>query len=312
MTTDTTTGPAVETVRLGHPRFTGANIRTWIGFKHFMYLVEEAILEWFRRQGQAPGRLYLEHGLGLEIVDSSVLLPAVLELDDEVTALVAPAAGGEPGRFSVRLLVTRDGREVSVLRGRVSVVLVAEKDPPGSAPAGALRPLVVAEAGGGGPGTAITGDVAATLTPHGSTALLWSWRTAYQHCHYSDRVQHSAYVAALEDVVERFLADRGISVRRMLAERAWIPVVSRARVTLLADVHMEETVHTTFVVTDVLRGTTFDGRMDCYVRRGDRLVHTATATILHGYAVSRGPGAGRLAELDAPTVAALTGGPARR
>jgi len=306
MTTETTSG---EMVRLGHPRFAGANIRTWIGFKHFMYLVEEAVLEWFRRQGWAPGRLYHEHGLGLEIVDCSVLLPATLDLDDIVTARVTPAG---PGRFSVRLLVTREGHEVSVLRGRVSVALVAEKEAPGSAPAGPLQPLVVPEIAGAGTDMAVTGDVEATLAPPDSPVFLWSWRAAYYHCHFSDRVQHSAYVSALEEVVDRFLADRGVSVRRMLAERAWIPVVSRARVTLLGDVHMEETVHTTFAVVDVLRDTTYEARMDCYVRRADRLVHAATARILHGYAISRGPGAGRLAELDASTLAALTEGRAPR
>jgi hypothetical protein len=47
--------------------------------------------------------------------------------------------------------------------------------------------------------------------------------------------------------------------------------------------------------------------MDCFVHRGAELVHVATARILHGYAVSRGEGAGRLAEFDDSTIAALTG-----
>ena len=33
------------------PRYEGANIRTWIGFKHLMYLAEEAVLEWLRIRG---------------------------------------------------------------------------------------------------------------------------------------------------------------------------------------------------------------------------------------------------------------------
>jgi hypothetical protein len=149
--------------------------------------------------------------------------------------------------------------------------------------------------------------VAATLAPAGSAAHLWSWRAPYFYCHFSDRVQHSGFVRALEDVVDRFLAARGLSVGTLLAERAWIPVVSRARVQLVEAAHMEETIHTTFVVTDILRGVMFDGRMDCHVRRGDRLVHVATAQILHGYAISRGPDAGSLATLDDAVVAALTG-----
>jgi acyl-CoA thioesterase FadM len=149
-------------------------------------------------------------------------------------------------------------------------------------------------------------EVGAVLAEAGSSGFLWSWRIPYYYCHFSDRIQHSAYVRALEEVVDRFLADRDRSVGRMLAERAWIPVVSRARVRMLADAHMEEVVHTTFTVTDVFKATTYDARMDCYVRRGDRLVHTATARIMHGYAISRGEAAGRLAELDPDTITALT------
>ena len=140
--------------------------------------------------------------------------------------------------------------------------------------------------------------------------FLWSWRARYFHCHFSDRVQHSAYVRALEEVVDRFLADRGLSIPRLLGERGWIPVVSRARVQILADAHMDEVVHTTFVVEDVLRGLAYDARMDCYVERDGRLVHTATAKILHGYAGSAGEEAGRVVELDDETVAALTRGAA--
>ena len=32
------------TVVHAYPAYEGANIRTWIGFKHFMYLVEQAVL----------------------------------------------------------------------------------------------------------------------------------------------------------------------------------------------------------------------------------------------------------------------------
>ena len=290
----------------GRPRYEGANIRTWIGFKHFVYLVEEAVLHWFRERGLGARRLYHDFGLGLELVDVSVQLPAYLEVDDEATAFVTE---GRPGRFSVRLSVERDGTAVPVLSGKVTVALVQEEtsaEPvpdelaqlvvPGSAAARTAEPRDLELAPGG---------VEATLQP-----FLWSWRARYFHCHFSDRVQHSAYVRALEEVVDRFLADRGLSIPRLLGERGWIPVVSRARVQILADAHMDEVVHTTFVVEDVLRGLAYDARMDCYVERDGRLVHTATAKILHGYAGSAGEEAGRVVELDDETVAALTRGAA--
>jgi acyl-CoA thioesterase FadM len=307
----TTTADQMAIV-VGHPRYEGANIRTWVGFKHFMYLAEEAVVQWFRDRRAGPRQLYHEHGLGLQVVDSSARFPAVLEVDDEVIADVLPR---EPGRFSVRLVVERDGSSVTVLTGRVRVALVAERDAPGRQPPPAdLAPLVVPSSAAAAPAgerrhlqIAPGSDVQSVLAPPGSGTFLWSWRAPYYYCHYSDRLQHSGYIRALEEVIDRFLADRGISVGRMLDERGWIPVVSRARVQLLDDARMEETVHTTLVVDDVLKGLTWDARMDCYVQRGDRLAHTATARILHGYAVSRGAGAGRLAALDEATLAALTG-----
>jgi acyl-CoA thioesterase FadM len=284
-----------DTWRL-RPRYAGANIRTWIGFKHFMYLVEEAVLNWFRERGWGPQDLYHRYGAGLEIIDSSVLLPSVLEIDDEVDARVSWL---EPGRFGVRMTVMRAGKVVTVLRGRIAVALVTE--PQASAIAAApecLAPLVVPTV------SALAQPVA---PPPQATPFGWQWRARYFHCHYSDRVQHGSYVQALEEVVDRFLAQRGLSVPRMLAQRGWIPVVSRARVRLLADAHMDEQIRTTFAVTEIVKDRAFDGRMDSYVIGSDHPRHVATAQILHGYATSRGQAAGTLTELDPATVKALTG-----
>lgn len=300
-----TLSPA-PTVLHGRPAFEGANIRTWIGFKHFMYLLEQAMLQWLRDQGSGARELFAGHGLGFEITDCSVQLPAVLELDDEVQAEVTATRGN---RFAVQLSVLRDGARVTVLRGKVTVALVRERAAEAHRPAPEpLAGLEVAElTSTAEPRVMPAGQTAESVLTADPAAFLWSWRAPYFYCHYSDRVQHSGYVRALEEVVDRYLADRGISVGRMLAERAWIPVVSRARVRLLAAAHLEETIHTVFTVTDMLRGIMFDGRMDCYVQRSDQLVPVATAQILHGYAIAAGPDAGGMAKLDDGVVAALLG-----
>ena len=304
-----------KTVFHGRPAFEGANIRTWIGFKHFMYIVEAAILEWLKDQGTSARDLYLNHGLGLEIVDFSVQLPAVLELDDDVRAEVV---GGKGNLLNVALFTHRDGEDVTVLKGKVRVALVREDTAPdGHKPA----PTVLAEFEVGDVAEASTvkgaepirlapGQTAESVLAANPAAYLWSWRAPYPYCHYSDRVQHSGFVRTLEEVVDRFLDHRGISVGRLVRERQWIPVVSRARVQLISAVHMEETVHTVFTVTDILRGIMCDGRMDCYVQRGDELIPVVTAQILHGYAIAAGEGAGGMADLDEETAAILLGGPA--
>ena len=293
--------PTATSRLVTRPAYAGANIRTWIGFKHFTYLVEAAVLQWFRDRGCGPGRLYHEHGLGLSVIDCSLLLPHVLDVDDEVVCQARFMGGG---RFSVRLLVAG----VSVCRARVAVVLVREKDAPGhQVPPGLDVPVVDAIGPQAPPISLPAGADPLDVVRGARETFGWSWRAPYFCCQYSDRVAHSGYVRALEETVERFLADRHISVGRMLVERGWIPVVSRSRVRLLADAHMEETILTTFRVEEVLRGLTYDARMDCHVARDGRLVPVATARIMHGYAVSRGPTAGQLAELDPPVLAALTG-----
>ncbi|KAA2254454.1 thioesterase [Solihabitans fulvus] len=306
------------TTMLGRPRYEGANIRTWIGFKHFMYLVEEAVLAYFRERGVGARDLFQRHGLGLEIVDSSVQLPTALEVDDVVRVTIA-AGRQKPGcgaAFTAHIAVDRDGVDVTALKGRLRVALIREQDAADVEPvpdflAPYVFPGVAAladAADAAGVELAPGQDVADALTPAGSGAFLWSWRIPYFYCHFSDRLQHSGYVRAMEEVVDRFLHSRGLAIGVLLAERGWIPVVSRARVRLLADAHMEETVHTVFAVEDILRDISYTARMDCYVRRGDRLVHTATGTIMHGYAISRGERAGTVAELDATTQAVLLGG----
>jgi acyl-CoA thioesterase FadM len=293
----------------GRPRYEGANIRTWVGFKHLLYLVEESLLDFLRGQDVGPHRLFLEHGVGLQIVDCSVQLPRPVYIDDEIVAEVHERT---PGRYRVKLRALRGDEDPVVVRGRVTVVMIEEPGAPGSAPVpDQLRAPLVLSTSALGAGRdlriAPAADARTALAAEHGGATLWTWRARYFLCHYSDRVQHSAYVKALEEVVERFLAERGLSVRTMLESHGWIPVVSHARVRLFADAHMDEDIHTCFMVGEILKDMAYEGRMECYVERAGRLVHVATGEILHGYAQSNGAHAGALVVLDEDTKAALRG-----
>lgn len=286
------TSPEVYQIHSLRPRFRSSNIRTWIGFKEFMALAEEAVLCWFREHGLGAQELFHRHGVGLSVVDSSVVLPSVLETDDEVAAEVQQL---RPGHFRVTLN-TVSGTLGRVLRGTVQVALVPEPDAPGEQPLpDQLAPLLRA---------ADTTDTSSETCD----VFGFDWKARYFHCHFSNRVQHSAHVAALEEVVDRYLESRGLAVPELLRTRGWIPVVSKARVTALADVPMDTNLHTTFRVTGILKDRAYDGVMECWAGSGrDRRI-VARGDILHGYAVSTGPQAGGLAELDATTQALLIGG----
>ncbi|MEU8263189.1 thioesterase [Micromonospora sp. NPDC048999] len=282
----------------GRPRYEGANIGTWVGFKQFVYLAEDAVLQYYRDRGTGPGRLFHDSGVQLSIVEHSVRLPGPVFVDDEVHAEATPAPGGNDAEdtFAVTLTVERDGQPVPVLKGKVRVAFVA--------PAGTLDAPPAEVAG------RVVADPAALRPPAEAPAAFrpgfrWSETIPYPHCQFSDRMQHSGYVRDLEEVVHRYLADRGISIRRMLTERNWIPAVTRSQVRLLADAYLEEELHTVFTVDDIVKDVMFTGRMDCYVVRDGRIVHTATGSITHGYGVASGPDAGQVAVMDAQTQAAL-------
>ncbi|SBT41156.1 hotdog family protein [Micromonospora narathiwatensis] len=289
---------AHPTTYRGRPRYEGANIGTWVGFKQFVYLAEDAVLQYYRDRGTGPGDLFHGSGVQLSIVEHSVRLPGPVFVDDEVYAEATPAPGGNGAEdtFTVTLTVRRHGQQVPVLKGKVRVAFVAPDGTLGEPPA-EFADRVVA-------------DLAALRPPAEQPAafrpgFLWRETIPYPHCQFSDRMQHSGYVRDLEEVVHRYLADRGISIRRMLTERNWIPAVTRSQVRLLADAYLEEELHTVFTVDDIVKDVMFTGRMDCYVVRDDRIVHTATGSITHGYGVASGPDAGQVAVMDPQTQAAL-------
>ncbi|MEV0289139.1 thioesterase family protein [Kribbella sp. NPDC050820] len=270
------------------PRYGSANIGTWIGFKQFMSIAEEAVLEWFRDRGRGPQRLYEAYGLALSVWDSSVVLPSVLTVDDTVHAEVEARGAGE---FRVRMSAPHKSGPELVLKGRLRVCLVDET----------------------GTGQAPPADVAAVVdvVPHREPlagvaddgAFRHDWIARYFHCQFSSRVQHSAYVGALEELVDRYLASVGLAIPDVLEARGWIPVVSRVRVTLGGQARMGDMIESRFAVTDIWKDKAYAARMTSRV--GDTLV--AEASIAHGYAISHGPSTGRLATLDQALIDRLTG-----
>jgi len=307
---------ATYTVR---PHFEGANIQTWIGFKHFVYLVQEAVLEHFRQQGFGPHCLFTQYGLCLEFVELRARLLHPLFLDNEVNVQVQsrrPASGNE---LSLTIgMSTTEG--VDVLAGKVNVLFRMEGGTHSShSVPGPLAPHVCAEIKRSVPdprppvqvarvrGPAAEQEVVDQLLRPNPNAFVWKWRIPYFFCHFSRRLELSGYVRLLEEVVDLFLADRGISIRTMLETHRWIPVVSEVHLEVLREAHMEEVIYTVYAVEDVLKDLAYTARMDCYVPRDGELVRTATGRIVHGYAEIRDQGEAALARFDASTIAALRG-----
>ena len=317
------TAPATRTEVTRRPRFEGCNIGAWLGFKHLMYLMEEAVIEHFRELGFGPQRLYQDFQLGLDILDSHIRITHVVSVDDHVRMTITPAVDRNGvAIFKVQAFlqdtaVPRD-MERAAFSGTVRVGLMSDAPASREWPA-AIAPYVVSRgedqsrgrhiaAPLGGRGSKdIDPDLRARLVPVDANAFVWQWRIPYFYCHHSDRLQHSGYLRMMEEVVDLFLADRGLSIRTMLDKHSWIPFVQNARVELLEDALMEETIYTVFTVTDIYKNLLYSASFDCYVERDGALRHTARGQITHGYAGIRSRSDWGLVPFDEPTVAALSG-----
>lgn len=285
------------------PRFEGFNIGVWTGFKHVMYLMEEAVLEYFRRNFIPAGSLYQDYGVCLEIAGSEIKLHSGLFMDDEAVVHVQLLDSGGPDLvFSIRMEVERsDGKRVKIASGKVEAALLQ---------AGGASPELRAPLG-----ERLVGSLNRTLRIYDSiqqfNALhhhrqghVFRKRIPYYYCHYSERLQHSGYLRLMEEAVDLFLEARGISIGSLWRTRGWIPAVTEARLELFQEVGMEETVHAQLTVTDLYKNLLFHSQVDFFVERGGKYVHAAAGFIVHGYADRS---TWKLVEFDPAVLRALRG-----
>lgn len=297
------------------PWYESAGVGAWAGLSQLTALSEEAVASRFRERDQAPAALYRDYGLRLSVLDASVLFKSPLGTGDEVSAEVA---GIGPRYWDVRLWTWRGHARQDVLRGRLTVGLVRDRPARAEVPPD-LAPLVVEDLAGLGTsvGSHDVGHEQQALAAAAAAGTLGgfhrAWRVAHPACHRSGRMSFAAYARALESLTEDYLTDRGLRVSRLLADRGWVPGYARARIRLLGDAALDETLHARYSVARLVGRGLLDGRVECYVQRGARFVPTATAILLHGFLLADGPDAGQVAELDASTAAALTAaGPPER
>jgi acyl-CoA thioesterase FadM len=303
-----------EFVTVRRPYVEGNNVGTWIGFKHVTYLAQEAVLDWLRAHQLAPGTVFEAHGLATEVVGCRLRLLKPLRVDDAATVVVRPVArpGDRGAEFDVALFHGTPRADGKIAQGRFTVAwrpvgsdLGAVVPPPAD-----LLPFL---AEGTGPRPALPPEpgpdgLLERLRPAGKVSVGRCRRVMYPLCAYTERMQFSAYVRLLEEIVDDLLAERGISIGTLLRERRWIPVVSRVEFTVREPVFLEETLYCVFSIEDVVKNLIFTGRMDCHVWRDGRLLPTAECAIEHAYLqfATRAVEA-TVAPLDARVAAALLG-----
>ena len=304
------------------PRYEGNNICTWIGFKHVNYLVEEAVLEHFRQAGLPSRRLFEEFGLGLDIVAIDTRILNAFHLDEVGIATVEPVDKGDDVlRFAVT--IAKEGGTTKDVTSKVTVALRKDTyiDPASVELPEDLARFAVDRIATAEPGDAVTpaettalaagrgtsdDPVLAHLTA-GSNSFGWKWRIPYPYCHNNERLQMSGYLRQMEEVVDLFLADRGISIKTLLDDRRWIPVVPHSKIQFLDEALMEEDLYTIYTVEEIFKDFTYRSRMDTYVVRDGRLVQTSTGTITHGYALIENRRGWKLVPFDQRVLDAFRG-----
>ncbi|WP_025272373.1 hypothetical protein [Haloglycomyces albus] len=294
-------------------RYEGSNICTWIGFKHVNYVIEEAVLEHFRSNGLGARELYERFGLGLDLTNLDTRIFSALHTDDAATAVVIPSGDDDRLSFTVKLSVMRDGKATKAATAQVDVHLRrgtygfdTENDD------GLLEPFAVESIADSAttldlPDLDLNGDIVQQATA-GRNAFAWKWRIPYMYCHYNERVQMSGFLRQMEEAEDLFLADRGISIKTMLDDRRWIPVVPHSRIRLLNEAIMEEQLYTVYTIEQVFKTLTYTARMDCFVIRDNTIVPVATGSITHGYAVIDDRSNWTLVDFDERVMTALTRG----
>ncbi|MGV4987386.1 hypothetical protein ACVB8X_41985 [Streptomyces sp. NRAIS4] len=296
------------------PRYEGSNICTWIGFKHVNYLVEEAVLDHFRQAGLPARALYEEHGLGLDLVSIDTRILHAFHMDDQAEAQVVPWTKDDDTTlgFKVTVQVERDGEIHKAVTSKVRVSLRMDTylEAAGEVPEQLAR-FAVARLGDDlerEPAATAPAEeeILAALTA-GQNAYAWKWNIPYPYCHFTERIQMSGYLRLMEEGKDRFVADRGISIKTLLDDRRWIPVVPRSDIRILDEALMEEDLYTVYTVEEVFKDFTYTSRMDWYVLRDGKLVKTATGRIVHGYALIENRRDWKLVNFDQRVLDALHG-----
>ncbi|MFM2312622.1 MAG: hypothetical protein RLZZ04_1898 [Cyanobacteriota bacterium] len=315
-----------------YPRFEGANILDGIGFKHIMYLAEEAVLQHFREKELSASKLYWDYGLCFEVVKSRVNIRRALRVDELISIEVKPKIDSEEKEqtFSIQMFVGEGNKRFKSVIGELKVLFREDrKENVKAEPPSEIKPYIVSEISrltqqidtknkltqeldtpvNLGRGVSNPDDeLIDKVVPKEANAFVWKWHIPYFYCHFTNWMQHSGYIRLVEEVVDLFLADRGISIRTMLDTRQWIPIVSDAEIEILQEAMMEEIIYVVYTVEKIFKDLTYTSKVDFYVVRDGRLIQTARGRITHGYIkLFYGTSSVGLARFDEKTLNALQG-----
>lgn len=98
--------------------FEGANIGVWIGFKHLIYLMEEAIWDYFRSHNLSAKNIYFNYGGKISIRNSQIEIFKAVTSDDWLKIEVFP----DEVDNKIKLLMFNANKEL-MMRGVFTVTI---------------------------------------------------------------------------------------------------------------------------------------------------------------------------------------------
>lgn len=295
----------IYTIQL-RPKIEGANVENYMGFKHLTYLMEEAIHQFFRDNLISANRLYFEFGsiflikfLKIEILkavnidDLLNITITNIDKDRNLTYKIKATSNEDPSitffRGEIKLQITPPTKNSDLLDQ--NIIAINNK----------YEPLSIYK------NIEVVDDPIATLKSKNeySNSYILKKRIPYFYCNYTRLLQHSGYERIIEEVVDLFLEDRNISIKKMLDTRQWIPVVSKSQIEIMNHVNLEDYLYITYTVSNILIDSIYEAELDFFICVESKLVQVAKASITHGYTSLKNSEKPELVKFDQETLNAL-------
>lgn len=288
-----------------HPQNEGANIENYIGFKHLTYLMEEAFINYFREKYLSPNILFKKYGIKLFIKCLNIAIAKAVNVDDEIRINITSLCSNK------YLIKACDNIGNLFFKGEITIHVIfpcANFDlkllPP------QIEQLLIDILNNENENTYIKLLVnnncpLNVLKEQYSTAFIYKKRIPYYYCNFTNELHHSGYERIIEEAVDLYLDNRHLSIKTMLDQKNWIPVVSKSSIEIKNTVKMEDTIYIVFTIKNVIFNSIYEAEIKIFKCINDGLIEVAVGYISHGYSLIKDPQKPELVFIDKQTLNAL-------
>lgn len=293
------------------PQNEGANIENYIGFKHLTYLMEETIINYFREKYLSPNQLLRMFGVKFYIKSLKIDILKAVNIDDEIVMKIFSPNEYPTNRFKIK---ASDNSGILFFKGELVVCIDkpikdAEFHLVSKNFRYLLKEMVEKEATDNNIELPINNSNPIQILKEYksfNSAFIFSKRIPYYYCNYTDELHHSGYERIIEEAVDLFLEERGMSIRTMLNSKRWIPVVSKSQIEIKHKIKLEDTIYIAFSVKNIVLNSIYEADIYFFKQYNNKLIEVANGSITHGYSCIKNPETPELVIFDELTLKKLS------